>query len=186
MHDDDMEMLTRRLEKLERTNRFLKRIAALGVGAALVAGWFTTTRPAIAKDPVVIDCQKIRLLDSKDKVRGVLAIGGDDTPLFAMLDANGKVRCVLTVDANGFGNFSLNDQNNSPQLTLGTTDSGPAVVICSKQKSSSVTLASTNAGSVVMIKDNNDRQRVGVGVEANGAPLLRLLDEKGADVYKKP
>jgi hypothetical protein len=186
MQDADIEMLARRLEALERTNRSLRRLAALAIGVALAAGAFGTMRPAVAKDPVVVDCQKLRLLDSKDKVRGVLAIGNDDTPLLALLDADGKVRCVLTLDTNGYGNFSLNDQNNSPQLTLGTTDSGPAVVLQEKQKGSCISLASTNADTVISIKDNNARQRVSLGVEPSGTPQLRLLNEKGADVFKKP
>jgi hypothetical protein len=186
MQDDVMVALARRLEAVERSNRFLRRVSVLGLGAALLVGTLSVTRPAGAKDPVTIDCQKLRVLDSKDRVRGVLAVANDDTPFLGLFDENGKARCVVTLDEKGYGSFGFTDEQGTPHITLATTDSGPAIVVRSTKKGSCISLASTTADTVISVKDQNDRARVHLGVDSNGKADLRLLDEKGGEVFKKP
>jgi hypothetical protein len=185
VQEDEVVQLSRRLEALERSNRRLRRVAALGLGA-LVAGALVATHPAVAKEPTVLDCQKLRLLDSQDRVRGMLSCAKDDTPLLALYDANGKARCVVTLDETGYASLGITDENGSPRISIANTDDGPAMILRESKGGSCISFATTKADSAVTVKDSGGRARVNLGVEADGKPVLRLLDESGGELFKKP
>src|SRR5262249_25996330 len=96
------------LEKLERHNRWLKRLVLLLlVGAILLA---SQAQPSLAqrKDRVV-EAERFILRDDKGKARAVMAMFKDG-PGFALLDDKEKPRAALAMSKNGPG-LALLDAN---------------------------------------------------------------------------
>jgi hypothetical protein len=208
MHDE-VEMLAARLDALERANRRLRRaLVAVGAGAVLL-GALASTRTAVAKDPKVIDCQKVRIVDSTDKVRGVFGLSNDETPVFALIDAEGKARTVVTLDAEGNPSLAFTDKTEKPRLSMAHTDSGPAVVLRHKDEGACLSLASAPGETGIVIQDADNKARLSsvlnkdnvtllvfkdgaekprayIGTDSDGKPEMKLLDEKGGDIWKKP
>jgi hypothetical protein len=192
MHDE-VEMLAARLDALERANRRLRRaLVAVGAGAVLLG--------ALAS---------VRIVDSTDKVRGVFGLSNDETPVFALIDAEGKARTVVTLDAEGNPSLAFTDKTEKPRLSMAHTDSGPAVVLRHKDEGACLSLASAPGETGIVIQDADNKARLSsvlnkdnvtllvfkdgaekprayIGTDSDGKPEMKLLDEKGGDIWKKP
>ncbi len=204
---DHVELLAARLDALESQNRRLRRtVVALGAGVAVLVA-LGTTRTAIAKDPKIIDCQKVRLMDAKDNCRGVFGLSNDESPVFALLSTDGKARVVLTLDAEGNPSFGFTDKKEKARLSLALTDSGPAVVLKNKDDDGGLSIVSAagetgmvlqdakarlstvlNKDNVTLLvfKDGAEKPRAYIGTDSDGKPEMKFLDGEGKELWKKP
>ncbi len=86
-----------RLERLERQNRWLKRIATVCV--AVVAVVFLLGQ---GKDkPRVVEAEAFVLRDSEGKQRAVLSMEKPNTPSLVLLDRDGTKRVYLLAEQGG-------------------------------------------------------------------------------------
>jgi len=89
----DMESLGKRLSRLERENRWLKRIGGitlLGVAAVVLMG-----QAAPRKVTKVIEAEEFILRDGTGKVRARLGSAADGSPGLELLDEKENARAVL-------------------------------------------------------------------------------------------
>jgi hypothetical protein len=109
--------LEQRLERLERENRWMRRIGAVGV--AVVAAVFLIGQ---GKDKELPDLEvrSLKVKDNAGKVRAVLASDTDGTVYLRLRDKDGKPRAGLTLFADS-PSLDLWDKNCETRAVLGVT-----------------------------------------------------------------
>ena len=141
-----------RLERLERQNRWLKRIATVCV--AVVAVVFLLRQ---GKDkPRVVEAEAFVLRDSEGKQRAVLSMEKPNTPSLVLLDQNGTKRVYL-----------LAEQGGRASLGLGPGDGGIRTVL------------RVNSGGDAHLNffDKNGKRGSQFGIDLLGQPSLYLMTE---------
>jgi hypothetical protein len=104
----DLHAITQRLDRLERQNRWLKRLGAIvlvALGAVIAMGQAPAKRTVVADEFV--------LKDSTGMKRAVLELERGQ-PMLTLFDANGKDRTLLGTDF-----ISFMDSNNVPRALFG-------------------------------------------------------------------
>jgi len=111
-----------RLEKLERENRWMRRIGA--VGLAIVAAIAVWPR---SRDPKV---NSLQVTDKNGTERMWFVTDVDGTPGLSVLDKNGEARMVFGTDADGPVRLSLLDKDGTERMWLVTdADGTPGLVL---------------------------------------------------------
>jgi hypothetical protein len=104
----EVELLTKRVDRLERENRLLK-----GTGAGTLLGLIVLLCAGAATKPRTIEAEKIIIRDSHGRARvtiGTPAFAGttvdtkSDDPVIWLTDDKGADRAMLTADGLRFGN----------------------------------------------------------------------------------
>lgn len=137
--------LERRVGKLERENRWLRRIGAVAVAIAaavfLMGQQFgrtlraDTLRVGGPLSQVFIDEDGITIRDEDGTARIVLGIDKKNTAGLSLSDGDGVQRTILVASANGFTNMALKDKNG--RVGLGSID-GKYVMLVLRDKSDKV------------------------------------------------
>lgn len=112
----DMESLGERLSRLERENRWLKRVggvALLGVAAMVLMGQATPRKTAKA-----IEAEEFILRDGTGKERATMRVSPDGSPSLGLVDKDGKKRVALLLGADGLPNLWLWDKNGKERAGL--------------------------------------------------------------------
>lgn len=154
-----MEELTRRLDALERRNRWLTRTVML-MGLAFVAlvavGW---TSP-----DGTVEATKFVLRDKDGKERTSLGTTDDGTTALKFLDADGEMRAVIHVAAGGKPSLGLYDAK------------GIRAKVC----------VDTDGSAGIEILDANGKTRAALGLLDDGSPHLLLKDAEGKTTWEAP
>ena len=117
-------MISARLEKLERTNRTLKRG---GLGLLLLLCAVLTmgqTRPV----PQAIEAQQFVVKDPQGHIRATLGFSGG-APQLRLYDDRATLRASLIVGANGAPGISLYDPAGNQTVGLASLDGGPSLAL---------------------------------------------------------
>ncbi len=144
--------LEQRLEKLERENRWMRRIGAVGV--AIAAAVFLIGQ---GKDkPRVVEAEAFVLRDGEGKQRAVLSMEKPNTPSLVLLDQNGTKRVYL-----------LAEQGGRASLGLGPGDGGIRTVL------------RVNSGGDAHLNffDKDGKRGSQFGIDLLGQPSLHLMTE---------
>jgi hypothetical protein len=192
MEERMIETLTRRLERVERTNRRLQGVGALGLAALAMVGVMGQTAPK--QVPPEIQAEAFVVRDASGKVRVALnaSLG------LVLLDQAGKRRTSLTATG-----LNIAGSNEEPRVTIGAIPDGPVALLLWDQAGdvrAGLRLEDTGRPSLVLgdraekprvmlglpdaetarltFHDRNGRTRASVTVSESG-PGLTLLDEKG-------
>jgi hypothetical protein len=159
----DLDLLVRRLERLEKQNFWMKHALAAGL---LVAGlgWLAGPRPAVGEAPDnlrtpavrgrTVTAERFLLVDGGGKPRAELALAQGE-PFFRLADEDGKPRLAMNLGREVSG-LSLLDGNGKYRAGLSLGKDGP----------------------FIRLDDARGRQRVGCGVGKEGT-FLRMDDEGG-------
>ena len=126
-----------RLERLERENRWMRRIGAVGVAVALgalAAALLVERGPAQTHQPSQLgeefpdlEVRSLTVKDEDGKARVCLATGGG-VALMTLLHKDGKSGVALTATPLGAAAVNLIDKDGKPRATLGTlADGSPAL-----------------------------------------------------------
>jgi hypothetical protein len=134
-----------RLERLERENRWMRRMGAVAVAVAAAVFLMgqqygrtlkaDTLRVGGPLKHVRIDGDGITIRDADGTARIVLGIDKKNTAGLSLSDGDGVQRAILVASANGFTNMDLKDRNG--RVGLGSID-GKYVMLVLRDKSDRV------------------------------------------------
>ena len=123
MIEHTLETLTRRLERLEGENRWLKGLTLtllLSMAAIGLMGQTAPHRPLRA-----LEAEEFLLRDSRGQVRA--SLGTTQNPsatVLQILNENGKPRTRLSVSGDGTSSLEVLDSSDRVRVVLGVRDSG--------------------------------------------------------------
>ena len=123
MTEHTLETLTRRLERLEGQNRWLKCLTLmllLGIAATGLMGQTAPQRPLRA-----LEAEEFLLRDSRGQVRA--SLGTTQNPNATVLqihNENGKPRTRLIVSGDGTSSLEVMDSSDRVRVLLGVRDNG--------------------------------------------------------------
>ena len=157
----------------------LTLVALAGAGVALVAPYNAQLsyylqrrlgRPeTIAAERKIIEAEKLTLRTPDGKIRAALAARDDGTPGLALYDGDGTARAGLELGADGQANLwfagadgQVGVSLNPRSLRLTDVDGGAFVT-----------------RSALVLADRNQKNRITLGVKADGSPSLTLADKEG-------
>jgi hypothetical protein len=123
MTEPTLDTLTRRLDRLERQNRWLRRVSLvilLGAVATLLMGQAPPHRP-----PRIVEAEEFVLRDARGQVRATL--GTTQSPSAAFLrihNDDGKQRARIIVSSDGTSSLEFMDSSDRVRVLLGVRDHG--------------------------------------------------------------
>ncbi len=163
----DLHAITQRLERLERQNRWLKRLGIIGLRAV---GAVIAMAQAPAKRTVVAD--EFDLKDSDGNVRAILGFLGTK-PMLTLLSANGQETTNLSTD---YMDMSVGSQ---AQVLL-TTVGGPSLRMIDASKESA-DISVTPDGPMLVLNNTNHNSAVGLSPwwPIGPGPALHMSDSEG-------
>ncbi len=183
MKEPTMDKLEMRLDRLERENRWLKRIGALvGVGIAAVVLMGQARPSKVAK---VIEAERFVLRDKDEKVRASLNVLSGNRYGLILYDKDEKPRLVLGHTPIGLG-LSLLDKNGKVRSQLAYLPDGRSALSINDQDGKSRLLLGVDAGvPTIGLVDRNEVPRAILSV-TSVSPDLSLFDKKGKVIWSVP
>jgi hypothetical protein len=167
-----------RLERLERENRWMRRIGAVGVAVAaavLLIGQgkdkklpdlevrSLVARSLVARSLVVVDDEGTRRVELDSL---------DDSIYLRLTDRTGRERFTLLAGNKGQSELYFNDRTGTTKLALGVSDGSPY-------------LDMTGAGRVTL-SGRDEKMRAGLATNEDGTPSLSFFDKDGKHIWKAP
>jgi hypothetical protein len=171
--------LVKRLERLERNNRWMTgaALAALGVAALALVGTIPRISSSIASHgqsasnapmpiPNAIRAHEFDVVDSSGSIRGILGIDQSRTSELRLLDANGRDHVAIT--ANPFSGAAISLTN----------ERGPVVMM-----DVSATDASKGAfGPGIWLFNSKDHLAASIRADRSDEPSIRLFGPDGFEM----
>lgn len=193
MTETPVDVLARRIDRLERQNRRFKRgvtAIVLGIVAVLLMG------QTVAKSPTV-EAQKLVLKDKRGKIRAVLGEFSDDEPLgLLVFDASQRIRAKLGLQEDGSPILALADDRgvdrvmlhpvsglrvlgDGPSVTLGVhLGNEPTLQLNDKDgwTRAALVLTSTNTAPILKFLDPRGNARAWIGAMSDGKAQLLMMN----------
>ncbi len=165
--------IEQRLERLERQNRWMKRIGALGLA---VAAPVLLSGQAKGKDLQHLKARSLTLIDGYGRNRVVVADYG-----LRVSDINGKTRAMLFARGDGSPRLDLRDKNGKTRMSFrALLDGSPSLDLWDKNGKQGVALRMLGDGSSrLLLYDKNGKNRAALGAYADGSSRLILFDTNG-------
>jgi hypothetical protein len=158
MSEHTLDMLTERLDRLERENARWKRtgrLVLLGIGAVMVMGQALPKSRTLTTESLVV-------VDSTGTTRATFA-ATEGFPVLAFFDGNGKARATLQVQPDGSPILALTNGDGAGGLWLHTMNGKPFLEAV----------------------DNDNKNQVGLGLTKQGNPGLVIVSN-GKILWKAP
>jgi hypothetical protein len=159
-----------RLEKLERQNRWMRRIGAVGV--AVAAAVFLIGQ---GDDPTqrTLELRKLILRDGNGKRRAELAVTEKGRVALAFWDLNGKIRAHVGLGDEDKPFLSLKSADKKTAVLLAVGESGRPYIFAGGRKTGAHVQLS---GDTITMYDKDRKCRVGLSADD---PLVLLFDKGG-------
>jgi len=176
---DELEILKRRIDCLERGNRRMRRFglfAFLGVGILFIMG---QTSPSIV--PEVIEAKRFVVKDASGRNLAALGTDRDGAPLLVLTNLDGGLGATLEVTAARRPTLTLYDRaGNSRAIMSVDSEGSPSLSLNDKTGTPRVGLAVATQGSggLVLYGDKNTA-RASLGLGTTWSPYLVLMDDDG-------
>jgi len=209
MAEPTIETLARRLDRVERENRWLKRagVVALAVMAASIAASvvmepFIADREAQKVHPRVrarvVEAEKFVVKDTTGKIRANLSTGDGGSVGIGLYDLDGKSRIALNVQADGGSGLHFS-YGNGARAALGVWPDGTPVLHFYDQEGKVRALLVVDAedGATLRFSDGEENVRAVVGstsietthtgaVEQRPESSLVLFSKAGKVIWSAP
>jgi hypothetical protein len=162
--NDIFSKLSRRMDQLERQNRFFKRASVLMLIVATSLLFMGQTKKQKVSN--IVEAEKFILRDPQGKIRGGLAIDSQGIARLALADEEGKTHVTLSVNENGRSGLYVTDSKGLIRAGLASLPDGTP------------DLGLADAQGVV---------RVGIGFDkARRSPALVFYDSNKNAILKLP
>lgn len=177
-YDLDHDAVLQRLARLERANRRLVRMGAIGpvvVAALLVMG--QTLPQRVAK---VIEAEEFVLREPNGTVRARLAVEPHNYSGLSVYDKTGRRVVDLGILPSGGPSLLLRDKSS---VGIEVHNDIALVSLADKEGKARAGLAMGSDGTPSLhFFDRDEKARALIQLEADGSPSLKLLDGRGTDV----
>jgi hypothetical protein len=207
MTEQSVRGIERRLVRLERENRWFKRLASVAVVALVTLALMGQARPAHVPD--VIEAKSfivrdgngqqraklgvepsglagLQLYDPPGKVRAAFSVVASGKSAIELLDQAGNERLLLYVRADGFPGVTMQDETGNGRVSLAVGPTGPLFGLTGGGSANTARfLITTEAGVTLSLFDDSEKGRLALGVVGN-TPILAIRDQTGKIVWKAP
>jgi hypothetical protein len=163
MGDERLDVLARRVERLERESRRWKRVASLGLVLAAAAALLGQAAPlGPAK---VVDAERFNVRDPAGNLRAILGTSPDGATSLLLYNPAGVHQAGLGVMADGTASIFLGNPagRTVTELTL-YRDGTPSLIF----------------------RDRAGKTRALLGAASDGYPFAYFLDAAGNNTWKAP
>ncbi len=167
--------LEQRLERLERQNRWMKRVGALGLA---VAAAVLLSGQAKGKAWQHLEVSSLTLMDKDGMAGASLSLFGTGTPHLLLHDKNGKKRVWLGVNKDGSASLDLYDKDGKGRVALVVlADGSPRLLLAGKDGKVRTALSVGDGSSGLNVFNKDEEARVWLGVNGDGSAALDLYDK---------
>ena len=124
-----LDILTKRLDHLERERRRWRQLTAAAVLCGLMTLGVTKAQfPLLPEAPRPPEASRITLRDKAGRIRAIFETAANDSPILAFYDAKGNERMWLGMAADGEPAISLLSTRGVPQVTAAIKPDGTSGV----------------------------------------------------------
>jgi hypothetical protein len=181
-HDNDLQHVLTRLEKLERHNRWLKR------GLLALAAAFGLALFAAAEDPPktkTVEAERFVVVDGDGKT--VATLGMDRARPSLTLYQGGKPRVLLYADKESSALAFDEDKGRRLGLLAGPAKTAGLVLYPTPGEiKEQISLFYTDEGKpALFFNDARGKSRIGLSLRPDGKPALTLQDENGRAFFSQ-
>lgn len=196
--EPEWQAIVGRLERMERENRWWRRLGLLGVAGAaavmLMGQGASGRRDVEAQSFVLLDGTgrlqarlgmlaggpALQLFDQDGQGRAALSIRPDSTPLLSLVDGTGRGGATLAVGANRDTALLLRDPEGKVRASLGLDPHGAELVFPDRQGVGRVAIdVPGEDGARLVMQDGAGMTRAALAIDKTGAPTLRVMDPTG-------
>ncbi len=173
MNEPQIDVLTQRLDRLERQNRWWK---ILGVSAMAILGLAVFVGATGSKEKIqaqTVEARNFVLRDADGQAVGTLGLEKEHGwPVLALTNANGETGVVLSATDAEHGSFlRLSDEEGRDRVVLSVPNSIGLILLKDEENKPQAVLGER----LLSLYDENGTQRM--KIETAGNPVLRLMDE---------
>ncbi len=175
MGGPEMNTLAKRLEMVERRQRFTVAAWVLSV-VALVVLWAGAQR-AMSQDSV-IRARSFVLVDGSGNKRAVLGFSDAQTPSIWLYDEKGTKRAQFGFDTTGSTGVWLIDASGTDrvQMGYGSDNNLPGLWIYDASRKTVARLGVDDDGGLLRINDKAGKNRIMLAIDTDNYPALWLKD----------
>lgn len=166
---------------------YLNRPAVLGVILVVVAvaalnlglRAFGQTEPKPLAPTKEVRAQRFVLVDEKDQTQASLMRGDDGRPALVLWNGDGTASATVEIDQGGKPRITLS--NGDADVSMGFMDPGSPVFVMrdAKGKRRVVVVAGRERRTLINLYDDEQRERLSVGLTEKGQPIASAKDEEG-------
>ena len=168
MDELTLESLVRRLSRLERENRWLKRIGALFVAGVAAGALMGQMQPPAA----TVESQRFVVKDAAGQPRVVLGATVDGS-IFEMYDKDGERRAAMGIATDGSATLSLGTKGDKGGVWISARPYGWSnLQVFDRAGTPRLATGVTPDGATVLIvNDSSGTARAGLGIGADDRPF---------------
>lgn len=175
--ESETRLITKRLEKLESENRWLK--GGLAIMAAAVGTIFVMGAVPQAMDLQAVTAQKFLLVDANGKSRAFIGMHNGH-PALSFADAKGEVRATFGIRSNGNPALFFYTKDGKPAAGAAVTDDSRALALYGPEGKPRVSLTTASSGQpAVDLADDKGLTRAALYLNEDGQPVVALDDAGG-------
>ena len=182
MNEPTIETLARRLDRVERENRWLKQAGVVALVVIAAVGLIGQATGKVAK---VVEAERFVLLDASGETRAVLiqTKGGSSLNLY---DEKGKLRIGLVSGAADETGLSLYDAAGEGRAMLALKpETSPALRFAAKPMKLQAGLGVAHVPTVLLF-DDEGKPRATLLLSSDGSPVLAFNDNIGEVIWSAP
>ncbi len=176
--NDEIEILSRRVDRLEASRRRLQ-IAAGTAGVLAAVPFLVGARPKAAP-PRILEAGEVRLVDASGTIRGVFS-AASGAPYLALKDAKGKERVRLALAGPAGAELAFAGASGNRAARLSVADDGSVALALADSSGKDRWSASLGADGTpsVALSDGDGNTRASLGLSAEGVAHLRFSEADG-------
>ena len=168
MDELTLESLARRLARLERENRWLKRLGTVLAVAAAAGGLMGQVQPTAG----TVESQRFVVKDAAGQPRAVLGATADGS-IFELYDKDGDRRAAMGIATDGSATLSLMTKGDKGGVWISARPYGWSNLQVFDRGGTSrlATGVAADGAAVLVINDSSGTTRAGLGIAADDHPF---------------
>ncbi|MCX6088870.1 MAG: hypothetical protein NTX88_00550 [Candidatus Atribacteria bacterium] len=168
---DDINTLLKRMEELEKGNRWLKVVVTL-VLCVILAAFYV----GAVKWNKEIVTEKLVIVDGKGNIQAELS-GGSKGPFLTFYDSDGKVRMGIAL-AKGEPNMVFYGPDGKQRMGMSLLKGEPGIGFFDTDGKMRMEMGVNKGGDLVGLnfEDSDGKRRMGMGLMEGGEPRFELSD----------
>ncbi|MCX6088873.1 MAG: hypothetical protein NTX88_00565 [Candidatus Atribacteria bacterium] len=169
---DDINTLLKRMEKLERGNRWLKVVVTL-VLCVILAAFYV----GAVKWNKEIVTETLKIVDEKGNIQALLS-GSPEGPDLSFYDSGEKVRMSLGL-VRGDSGIRFSDPDGKTRIIMALVGGGPMITFADPNGKVRMAMSTLNEKPGIHFFDTDGKERMNLSLKEKGVPNMDFLDPNG-------